>query len=122
MSRFKDWKNPKFDKGGWAYHPDSYRLINENRYGWKCQNNWNLKLGKNVDIGCFTYMNAKYGIEIGDNVQIGSHCSIYSDNTENNTHGKVIIGENSLIGSHCLILPNVVIKPNSKIKAYSVIK
>jgi len=67
-------------------------------------------------------MNAKYDIKIGDNVQIGSHCSIYSDNTENNTHGPVIIGENSLIGSFCLILPGAIIPPNSKIKAYSIIK
>ena len=33
-------------------------------------------------------MNAKYGIEIGDNVQVGAHCAIYSENTENDTKGK----------------------------------
>jgi len=108
--RFKNWKPPEFDKDGWT------------KYGWRCQHPKNLKLGKNVDIGCFSYLNAKYGIEIGDNVQIGSHCSVYSVNTENNTQGKVIIGENSLIGSYTLILPSAVILPNSKIKARDIIK
>jgi acetyltransferase-like isoleucine patch superfamily enzyme len=110
MSRFDNWEQPIFDKDGWT------------KYGWKCQNYEGLSLGKGVDIGCFSYLNAKYGIEIGDNVQIGSHCSIYSINTENNTKGKVIIGENSLIGSFSLILPGVTIPPNSKIRAYSIIK
>jgi len=110
MDRFKNWKKPVFDADGWT------------KYGWRCQNYTGLKLGDKVDIGCFTYINAKYGIEIGDNVQIGSHCAIYSDNTENNTHGPVVIEDNVLIGSYTLILPNTIIKKNSKIRARSVIK
>ncbi|MCD6108941.1 MAG: hypothetical protein J7J89_05705, partial [Thermoplasmata archaeon] len=43
-----------------------------------------LELGKYVDIGAFTYINARYGVEIEDNVQIGSHCSIYSHSTIDN--------------------------------------
>ena len=108
--RFKNWKPPKFDKDGWT------------KYGWRCQHPKGLKLGKKTDIGCFTYINAKYGVEIGDNVQIGPHCTIHTDNTENNTQGKIIIGKNSLIGSYTLILPGVVIPPNSKIKAGSILK
>jgi len=96
--------------------------MKEYRYGWRCQYWEKLTLGKNVDVGCFTYMNAKYEIEIGDNVQIGAHCAIYSDNTENNTHGKVVIGENALIGSYTLILPNATVQPNSRIRARSIIK
>lgn len=118
MSRFKNWEYPKFDDKGWAYPTN---MFISKGYGWRCQHHHNLTLGKNVDIGCFTYMNARYGIEIGNNVQIGAHCAVYSDNTENNTKGKVIIGDNSLIGSYTLILPNVTIPPNSKIKARSII-
>jgi acetyltransferase-like isoleucine patch superfamily enzyme len=114
MNRFDNWIKPSFDKNNYAY-------IKDKNFGWRCDNKEGLTLGNKVDIGCFTYLNAKYGIEIGDNVQIGSHCSIYSDNTENNTNGPVVVGENSLIGSFCLILPNAVIPPNSKIKAYSII-
>jgi len=121
MSRFKNWKKPFFDDYGWA---NKYKdvLEFEGLYGWRCQYPENLTLGDKVDIGCFTYLNAKYGIEIGDNVQIGAHCAIYSDNTENETHGKVTIGENSLIGSYTLILPGATIPPNSKIPARSIIK
>jgi len=93
----------------------------QDKYGWRCQHNENLGLGINVDIGCFTFMNAKYGIDIGKDTQIGSHCSIYSVNTENETKGKVVIGENCRIGSYTLILPNVCIPPDTKIKARSVI-
>ncbi len=32
----------------------------------------NLKIGKNFDIGSFTYINSKFGVEIQDYVQIGS--------------------------------------------------
>ena len=110
MDRFKDWKKPVFDKDGWT------------KYGWRCQHPENLKLGNRVDIGCFTYLNAQYGIEIGDNVQIGSHCSIYSVNTENNTKGRVVISDNALIGSHCLILPGAYIPGGAKIRAYSIVK
>ena len=119
--RFKNWKEPYIDKEGWAWRSFDDSLFDK-RFGWRCQHSKGLVLGVNVDIGCFTYMNAKYGIEIGDNVQIGAHCAIYSDNTENNTQGKVTIGENSLIGSYTLILPGATIPPNSKIRARSIIK
>lgn len=106
--RFKNWKPPTFDKDGWT------------QYGWRCQYPEGLKLGKNVDVGCFTYMNARYGIEIGDNVQIGSHCSIYSHDTERDVKGKVIIHNDVLVGSYTLILPDVVILPGMKLKARSI--
>ena len=128
MSRWKKWIPPLFDDDGWAYERQEARTVYNTiylrgtQYGWRCQYPDNLKLGKNVDIGCFTYLNSRYGIEIGDNVQIGAHCAIYSDNTENGTKGKVVIGENSMIGSYTLILPNVVILPNSKIPARSILK
>lgn len=108
-NRFDNWKMPVFDKDGWT------------KYGWRCQYNNKLTLGRNVDIGCFTYINARMGVEIGDNVQIGSHCAIYSDNTENNVSGRVYIGDNVLIGSYTLILPNVYIRSGKKIKAKSIV-
>jgi len=128
MDRFKDWKEPLFDKEGWAYEriegEDTFigrKQMYGKRYGWKCDYVKELEIGDKVDVGCFSYLNAKFGIEIENNVQIGSSCSIYSHNTENNTKGKIIIGESSLIGSHSLILPNTIIPPNSKIPAYSIV-
>jgi len=110
-----NWIQPYFDEDGYAYG-DIYM---KKRYGWRCTRSENLLLGTDVDIGCFTYLNAKHGIVIGKNTQIGSHCSIYSDNTENGTYGKVVIGDNVRIGSYCLILPNVHIVDNTLIRARS---
>lgn len=99
-----------FDRDGWT------------RYGWRCQHHEKLTLGRNTDIGCFSYLNAKHGIVIGENTQIGSHCSVYSVNTENNTQGAVVIGKECLIGSFCLILPGSVIPDGTKLRAYSIWK
>jgi len=78
-----------------------------------------LKIGKNFDIGIFTYINSRYGVEIGDNVKIGSHCSIYSHSTIDNKHGKVILKNNCRIGTHSTIMPNVTIGKNAIVAAYS---
>jgi len=79
----------------------------------------NLQMGKNFDIGEFTYINARYGVEIHDNVQIGSHCSIYSHSTIDDKKGLVVLGENCKIGTHSTIMPNIIIGKNSIISAYS---
>ena len=79
----------------------------------------NLKLGKNFDIGSFTYINSQYGVEIKDFVQIGSHCSIYSNSTIDNKKGSVTLEKNCKIGTHSTIMPGVTIGQNSVIAAYS---
>jgi len=78
-----------------------------------------LKLGKNFDIGAFTYINSSYGVTIGDNVQIGSHCAIYSNSTIDGKQGSVILQKNCKIGTHSTIMPNVTIGENSVVAAYS---
>ena len=70
--RFNNWKTPIIKDG----------VLND--YNWLVQNVSKLKLGKYTDIGAFTYMNAKYGININDYVQIGSHCSLYTISTIDN--------------------------------------
>lgn len=109
MSRFKDWRYPDFDETGMT------------RWNWMCQYHENLKLSKNTDIGAFTYINAKYGVEIEENVQIGSHCSIYSWSTIDNKKGKIVIKKNACIGSHCIIMPGITVGENSIIGAFSFI-
>lgn len=96
-TRFKKWKQPKFKK----VTGDLYKT----KWNWYVTCPENLKLGKKVDIGIFTYINARYGVTIGDNVQIGSHVSIYSEDTERQIQSKVIIGKGIKIGSHSVILP-----------------
>ena len=78
-----------------------------------------LKMGESVDIGAFTYINAKNGVTIGDNVQIGSHCSIYSISTIDNKHGPVVLEDNCKIGTHSVVMPNVRVGKNSMIGAFS---
>lgn len=105
--RFKNWECPKFNKKGIT------------KWNWMCQYREGLKLGKNTDIGAFTYINAKYGVEIQENVQIGSHCSIYSDSTIDNKKGKILIKKNAKIGSHSVIMPGITIGENSVVGAFS---
>jgi len=80
----------------------------------------NLILGKNFDIGAFTFINANYGVTLEDDVQIGSHCSIYSKNTIDGTKGTVLIKKGTKIGSHSVILPNSIV--DGYYKAFSLIK
>ena len=89
------------------------------KYNYIVQYPENLKMGRNFDIGSFTYINSQYGVEIGDYVQIGSHCSIYSNSTIDKKNGSVILKRNCKIGTHSTIMPNVTIGENSIIAAYS---
>ena len=107
--RFKEWKYPEFDEKGMT------------RWNWMCQYHENLDLGENADIGAFTYINAKYGVEIEENVQIGSHCSIYSLSTIDDKQGRVVIKKSAKIGSHSVIMPGVTIGENAVVGAFSFI-
>lgn len=81
-----------------------------------------LKLGEYVDIGAFTYINAVNGVIIGENVEIGSHCAIYSESTIDERKGQVVIEDNVCIGSHSTIMPGVTIGKNTTIGAHSFVK
>lgn len=106
-NRFENWKPPKFNKNGMT------------KWHWKCQHHEKLKIGKYVDIGIFSYINAKHGVELEDNVQIGSHCSLYTISTIDNKHGKILVKKNAKIGSHSVVMPRVTIGENSIIGAFS---
>ena len=103
----KNWKKPIIKHGKMT------------KYNYIVQYPENLKLGKNFDIGSFTYINCNFGVEIHDNVQIGSHCSIYSNSTIDNKKGPVILKRNCRIGTHSTIMPNVTVGENSVIATYS---
>lgn len=89
------------------------------KWKWMVQHVKKLLIGKYVDIGAFTYINARYGVEIQDNVRIGSHCSIYSYSTIDNKKGKIIIKKGAKIGTHSTVMPGVTIGENTIIGAYS---
>lgn len=107
--RFSDWKYPDIKEG------------ETTKYNWLVQNLEGLILGKETDIGAFSYINALNGVVIEDNVQIGSHCSIYSTSTIDNTSGKIYLKNNCRIGSHTTILPGVSVGKNSVVGAHSLV-
>ena len=106
-NRFKEWEYPKIEEG---------KLT---KYNWMVQNKDGLKLGYKTDIGAFTYINAKNGVVIEDFVQIGSHCSLYSESTIDNKAGQIVLKKNCKIGSHSVIMPGVTIGENAVIGAFS---
>ena len=89
------------------------------RYGWIVKNVANFTLGSFTDIGAFSYINALNGVTIEDEVQIGSHCSIYSISTIDNKEGPVHLKKNCRIGSHSVIMPGVTIGENTIVGAFS---
>jgi acetyltransferase-like isoleucine patch superfamily enzyme len=89
------------------------------KWQWLVQGLDNFKLGKHTDIGAFTYINARFGVIIEDDVQIGSHCSIYSHSTIDDKKGMVTIKRNARIGSHSTIMPGITIGENAVVGAHS---
>ncbi len=105
--RFNDWEYPEIEEG------------KPTKYNWVVQYKDNLSLGYRTDIGAFTYINAKFGVTIEDDVQIGSHCSIYSVSTIDGKEGEVVLKKNCRIGSHSVIMPGVTIGENAVVGAMS---
>ncbi len=105
--RFEKWQYPEIEEG---------KLT---EYNWMVQNKDGLKLGDKTDIGAFTYINAKNGVVIEDFVQVGSHCSLYSESTIDSKVGQIILKKNCKIGSHSVIMPGVTIGKNTVIGAFS---
>ncbi|MBU2539538.1 acyltransferase [Patescibacteria group bacterium] len=105
--RFKNWEYPEIEEN------------KPTKYNWVVRHVEKFKLGEKTDIGAFTYINACYGITIEDDVQIGSHCSIYSESTIDNKQGEVVLKKNCKIGSHSIVMPGVTIGENSIIGAFS---
>ncbi len=109
QNRFNNWRYPEIIDG------------EPTKYNWIVQNTHNFKLGRNTDIGAYTYINAEFGVIIEEYVQVGSHCSIYSISTIDNRSGKVTFEKNSKLGSHSTVLPGVTVGENSIIGAHSLV-
>lgn len=105
--RFAGWKPPKVEDGEMT------------QWHWVVQHVKNLKLGEKTDIGAFTYINAQNGVIIEDEVQIGSHCSVYSVSTIDGKTGTVTLKKNCKIGSHSVIMPGVIVGENAVVGAFS---
>ena len=110
MPRFKDWKPPTFDERGMT------------KWNWMCIHPENLEIGRNVDVGAFTLIQAEEGVTLEDDVQIGGGCKIYSVDTIGGTRGKVVIERGACVGSNSVVLPGVTVGENAVVGALSLVK
>lgn len=106
-ARFTTWEKPHIKHG------------KPTKWNWLVLYPENLTLGSHTDIGAYTLLMAKHGIKIEDEVQIGSHCAIYSYSTIDDTAGKVILKKNCRIGTHSSIMPGVTVGENAIVGAHS---
>ena len=104
-----EWITPKFDDRGMT------------QWYWRVVGINNFELGKNVEIGSFSIIDAKDGVIIEDDVKIGWNCSIFSVSTIDNKKGKIILKKNCKIGANSVIMPGVTIGENSIVGANSLV-
>lgn len=113
ITRKRNWEMPKIENN------------KPTEWGWVVSHHENFKLGINTDIGFGTYIQAESCVVIEENVQIGSHCSIYSKNTIDRTSGKILIKKGACIGAGTVILPKngttLIIGENAKVGSLSLV-
>ena len=104
-----NWTKPIFDENGMT------------QWFWRVTHKENFTLGKNVEIGSFTIIDAMNSVNIEDNVKIGWNCSIMSNSTIDGKKGQIILKEGCSIGANSVIFPNVVIGKSAIIGANSLV-
>ena len=103
----EEWIKPEFNEFGMT------------QWYWRVVNHENFTLGDKVEIGSFSVIDAKYGVEIQDNVKIGWNCTIMSNSSIDGKKGKVVLEKNCNIGANSVVFPNVKIGRNAVIGANS---
>jgi acetyltransferase-like isoleucine patch superfamily enzyme len=89
------------------------------QWTWRALHPQRLKLGKNTEIGSFTSIDAKEGVEIEDNVKIGFGCVILSFSSIDDKKGKVVLERSCKIGSNSVVMPGVTVGQNAIVGANS---
>lgn len=89
------WKEPKFDEMGMT------------QWGWRVSHREKFKLGKHVEVGSFTMIDAREGVEIEDDVKVGFGCIISSYSSIDNKSGQVTLRRGCKIGANSVIMPGV---------------
>lgn len=105
--RFENWKQPKIEH------------LKMTKWGWMVSHPESLKLGNNTDIGAFVYINAYYGVEIGNEVQIGGGCKIYSVDTISGKNGKIVLEDGCRIGANSVVMGGVRVGKNAVVGSLS---
>ena len=109
------------------YHLKNRSTNLKNQYYFnKFYKKYHCHVGLDAQIGEGTKFPHPIGIVIGQNVVIGTNCTIYQNVTigrrdVNNPQDVPIIGNNVLIGCNSIILGNVEVGNNAKIAAGSIV-
>ena len=103
------WNEPIFDEFGMT------------QWFWRVTHKENFRIGKQVEIGSFTAIDAKHDVSIGDNVKIGWNCTIMSNSTIDGKKGRIILEEGCKIGANSVTFPDVLIGKNSTVGANSLV-
>ncbi len=86
-----------------------------------------IRIGPHSVIGDTAFLDGRSGLEIGENVNIGSHVSIYTLQHDidapdfGEVGGPVTIRDYAYIGSHAIILPGVTVGQGGVVGAGSVV-
>ena len=84
-------------------------------------------VGEHVIIGDTVFLDGRSGLTIGDNVNVGSHVSIYTREHDVNspsfaeTGAPVSIGDRAWVSSHSVILPGVTIGEGAVVAAGAIV-
>jgi len=89
------WIAPKFDEMGMT------------QWGWRVSHRDKFELGKNVEIGSFTMIDAREGVTIEDDVMIGFGCIILSYSSIDNKGRRVALRRGCKIGANSVIMPGI---------------
>lgn len=105
--RFPNWYLPKI----------KHNIPTE--WNWVVAYPENFEVGVGTDIGAFTYIQARYKVIIGYEVQIGGGCKIYSESTIDDKKGSVVLRDGCKIGANSVIMPGITIGENAIVAALS---
>jgi acetyltransferase-like isoleucine patch superfamily enzyme len=105
------------DTSKWV--PPVYNEFGITQWGWRVNHREKLKLSSSVWIGSFTSIEAKFGVEIQDDVIIGQSCVITSYSRISNKSGMITLKKGCKIGAQTIITPGVTIGENSILGANS---
>ena len=104
-----NWEDPVFDERGMT------------QWSWRVTHREGFKLGKNVEIGSFTVIDAQEGVEIQDDVKIGFGCSILSYSSIDRKGGRVTLRNGCKVGANSVIMPGVEIGEGAVVGANSLV-
>jgi acetyltransferase-like isoleucine patch superfamily enzyme len=104
-----EWITPEFD------------AIGMTQWGWRVTHRDNFKLGKNVEIGSFTMIDARNGVTVEDDVEIGFGCIILSYSSIDNKSGRVILKKKCKIGANSVVMPGVEVGEGAIVSSNSLV-